>query len=648
MKNLKIAFLFFFTFILLQFSSCSNQEKLEKVDKPTMDSISYYVQQMKDRTFPDSICLNNANLGLNLTNKIASNSKTIEGILAYKTYLFGNLNQLDSAIHTSKKLINLVVKNNDTVAMGLHYARLGYYYYVSYQRDSAYLFYNNAKEIHLKLGDSAKIGSDLALLAIIQSDLGDYQASDKNAIEALKYLHKENIQVLTSVYNCIAINSKKQQDYTEAIYWYSKAIEIAKNDFEKLEYLINKAVSYRYLEEYNTSINLFHELLKDSILNTVSKYRARVIDQLAYTKWLQDKNRDVLSDLENALSIRQQEKDIWGLNVNYAHLSDYFTEKNPKIALNYAHKMLNIATTLKSPQDQLEALEKIINLDNLPKVKGYYASYIRISDSLHKAEKSAQNKFAKLKYDSKKNREENLELRIMSSQKELALKKEKTRNIIGAFSSGTLVIGLLIFVYYRKQKHQQEKRAEVYKTETRIAKKIHDELANNVVNIMNKVQYTEEPKEVLLDDLEKVYLLTRDISHQNNTIETGSKFENSLKTLLTSFNSDKTSVILKDIRTAKLAFMSNDKQIEIYRVLQELLVNMQKHSGASLVVISFKNIKNQYFIKYSDNGVGLEFDNLTLKNGLQNVETRIKSLNGSINFETSLNNGFKAFIRFKK
>ena len=45
---------------------------------------------------------------------------------------------------------------------------------------------------------------------------------------------------------------------------------------------------------------------------------------------------------------------------------------------------------------------------------------------------------------------------------------------------------------------------EVYKTEERIAKKIHDEVANNMVNIMNKVQYTENPKEALLDDLEKV------------------------------------------------------------------------------------------------------------------------------------------------
>ena len=78
------------------------------------------------------------------------------------------------------------------------------------------------------------------------------------------------------------------------------------------------------------------------------------------------------------------------------------------------------------------------------------------------------------------------------------------------------------------------------------------------------------------------------------------------------------------------------------------MVNMKKHSKAKLVAISFKKDRNQYFINYSDNGIGLEFDTLSTKNGLKNVETRIKSINGTITFETSLNNGFKAFISFKK
>lgn len=644
MKYNNIAFLFLVT-IILQFSSCKRQDNVEKSENFKNDSLNYYVQQMKDRTFSDTISLRYANSALRHINKTATNPKTINEILSYKIYFFGNLMQMDSAIYTGKKLLDIVVKNNDSVVTGKVYSTLGYYYDENYQRDSAYFCYNNAKEIHLKLNDSASIGYDLHYMAMIQSDLGNYQESDELGLESLKYLHKDNVAVLSSVYNCLAINSRKLLDFSEAIYWYDKSLSIATDTIVRIQISQNKANALRGLEKYDASISISDSLSKMTIDDNLLK--ARIIDNLAYTRWSKDKNTNVLPDLEEAFSIRFEENDFWGLNSSYAHLADFFEERNPKKALFYAQKMLGIATSLKSPQDQLEALQKIIKLDNSPKVKEHYASYIYISDSINNAEKSAKNKFAKLKYDSEKNREDNLQLKITSSEKELELEKEKSTNIIGAVSSGSLVFALLVFGYFRSQKHKQEKRAEVYKTETRIAKKIHDEVANNVVNIMNKVQYTSATKEKLLDDLEKVYLLTRNISHQNNTIETGDKFEGSLKALLTSFNNDVTTIILKDINKIKLENVSSDKQIEIYRVLQELLVNMQKHSKATLVAISFKNEQNKYLIKYSDNGVGVDLNAVTVKNGLQNVETRIKAINGTITFESSLNNGFKANISFK-
>ena len=45
--------------------------------------------------------------------------------------------------------------------------------------------------------------------------------------------------------------------------------------------------------------------------------------------------------------------------------------------------------------------------------------------------------------------------------------------------------------------------------------------------------------------------------------------------------------------------------------------------------------------------MGVDLNAIAVKNGLQNIESRIKSINGVITFETSLNNGFKTTIRFK-
>ena len=647
MKYVKGIALFFLVLSLLQITSCNNKERSKTSEEPSADAVSSYMQKMNDASFGDTVCLKYANKAIEIEKKTNPDSKRIEVILIHKIYLFGNLKQLDSAINSSKELLQITINKKDSAAIGSNYARLGYYYSQNYKKDSAFLSYERAKQIHINLGDSVKIGENLAQMAIIQSDLGDYSGSDYNAVQALKYLNKTNDIYLNAIYNCLAISSRKQKDFHEAIYWYDKAISITTNDLSKVTCQNNKANAYRDLKEYDKSITLLSEILNDSILKNNPKAEARIIDNLAYTKWSANKNAAVLPDMLKALSIRINENDLFGLIASYAHLSDYYKEKSPITALVYATKMYKQATDQKSPQDQLEALEKLIEFDTSNKAKAYYNRYVKLNDSLNEAEQKALNKFVKVKYDTEKNREENLQLKIIASEKQLELEKEKTTKIITGISGSFVIVGLLIFVYYRKQKHHQEKRAEVYKTETRISKKIHDEVANNVVNIMNKVQYTENPKNELLDDLEKVYLLTRNISHENNSIETGEKFEYFLKAMLTSFNTDKTTVILKDIHKVALAEITKEKQIELYRILQEFMVNMRKHSEASLVAITFQNIKNQYAINYSDNGIGINLAKLTFKNGLANVETRIKSINGTVTFDTALNNGFKAFISFK-
>jgi signal transduction histidine kinase len=91
--------------------------------------------------------------------------------------------------------------------------------------------------------------------------------------------------------------------------------------------------------------------------------------------------------------------------------------------------------------------------------------------------------------------------------------------------------------------------------------------------------------------------------------------------------------------------LETNKKIIIYRVLQELLVNMKKHSQCSLAVITFKKNENKLQIDYSDNGIGAAFDKINSKNGLQNVENRILAIKGSITFDTKPEKGFKTSFK---
>ncbi len=84
MKYLKVTFLFFFIFSLLQFTSCNNKERIETSKIPSLDSVSFYMHRMKDASFGDSISLNNANKALKIEKKLILIQKGMKKYLAIK------------------------------------------------------------------------------------------------------------------------------------------------------------------------------------------------------------------------------------------------------------------------------------------------------------------------------------------------------------------------------------------------------------------------------------------------------------------------------------------------------------------------------------------------------------------------------------
>ncbi|WP_456422948.1 hypothetical protein [Lutibacter sp.] len=645
MKITKIAFLFLYISIAGVIFSCNNHKEVSTKKKVAIDSLSYFMQKMRQVDSSSANQLLYVDSALVIANKVQLKIKVGE-LLKYKSHLEVKSYKYQEAIGTSKKLLKLI-SSSDSLTLASQFMRIGYNYYMLSKKDSAYPYFDKSKNIFLSLKDSANTGRVMSYMAIILSDYGNYIESDQYAVDALNYIKSSDKYYLTSVYNCLAISAKLREDYLDAIYWYDKAIKESKSNKDKITYLSNKANALRYLNNYKESVLLLDSLSKDTYVKNNPKINAKVTDNLAFNTWLFKPKENVLPKLLSALHIRLTLDDKNGLNASYAHLTEYFSVKNKQVANKFATKMYDNAVQLKNPNYQLDALQKIIENNRSDNLKKYYLKYIHLRDSIAHIDFSKKNHFAKLQYDSAKNREENLLLKVSSSEKELSIVKEKNKNVIIFAISGSTIIFLLFLAYKRKQQHQIEKRTDIYKTEQRIAKKVHDEVANNVVNIMNNIQYTDKSTYNLLDDLEKVYLLTRDISRENNSIETGENFENYLKSMINSFSNIDVTLILNGFYNVQLSNLTSIKQIELYRILQELLINMKNHSKASLVAITFKKEGTTYFIKYSDNGVGVDLKNINFKSGLKNMETRIDAISGTINFETSPNNGFKAFISFK-
>lgn len=517
--------------------------------------------------------------------------------------------------------------------------------------DSAYVYFNKAYSEFIKNMNKNQAAKCLINMGYISYYKGDWFGSQELNIEGIKLLNpqiKSEKETLSSAYNSLGQSTHELGIYKEAINYYKKAIDFST---EKDVYIINQnniANSYRYDKQYDEAIKIYQELLKDK--NTIEnpKEYARITDNLGYTKWLKDNKSNVINELNKALNIRLKENDLWGQNASYAHLTDYFSNLDHKKALDYAHKRKQIAFENKSVGDKLEVYQQLILLENPTNAKQYFEAYQKLNDSIQLERNRAKNQFALVRYDSEKNRADFL--------KAEAENEKKKNDILKLYILIGLLIVLFVFGYflYRKRKQkleqekvllQQEKVLEVKKTELKYSKKVHDKVANGIYHVMSDIENKSEfNRDEILDKLEVVYEISRDISYDKIDENQQENFAEKFTQLISSYDSEQVKIFLIGNEKELWKKVKDYAKTEVFLVMQELLTNMKKHSEASRVILNFKEENQQIIINYSDNGIGIS--DLKPKNGLQNTVSRISNLNGDVIFETENVNGLKIKIKF--
>jgi len=90
-----------------------------------------------------------------------------------------------------------------------------------------------------------------------------------------------------------------------------------------------------------------------------------------------------------------------------------------------------------------------------------------------------------------------------------------------------------------------------------------------------------------------------------------------------------------------------DLEISVFRMVQELVNNIVKHSKATAAWITIECIKQKLIITAQDNGQGFENDFTAKKKngmGMNMIENRIKLMNGTMQIESEKNKGTKITI----
>lgn len=523
--------------------------------------------------------------------------------------------------------------------------------YALHKLDDAFKMFLQSSAYYTNQNKEESITYNTLRISTIYLIIGDPNSAQDLITQELSNINLNNKPFSVYIYNTLAHCYTELEDPYTAIKYYTKAISLITSLEEKSIVLNNISACYITSNKYSQAIDILQEIISSNVFKERPLEQARVLNNLGKALYLQDKSQG-LKELEEALAIRLNDINQNDIYRSYINLAEYYTlNKDYHSAHDYALKAYEITTTNKNKKDKLQALEYLIKSSTDSPSK-YYADYIDLSKEIATETQQAKNQFAKIRYDFEQHEQENIKLKLDLQHSELVSARSKNALYVSLLC---LLAGGVItsFIYRRiKHRHRIDKIQQSYLTEIKIAKKIHDELANDVFNALTYTQNfnleTPETKNHLLSDLESIYKKARNISLQHSSIATDETFVSHLTNLFNEYTTANCQIIISGLDNFDFSLLDKNQKITIYRIIQELLVNMKKHSMATIVVFKFSEDKKHFKIFYSDNGVGIIQEDIKSKNGLSNVENRITNIGGTFIFDSTNKLGVKYNIQLPK
>lgn len=160
----------------------------------------------------------------------------------------------------------------------------------------------------------------------------------------------------------------------------------------------------------------------------------------------------------------------------------------------------------------------------------------------------------------------------------------------------------------------------------------------------NKINVIEDDKfyETIFDSTSRAIEEVRDILRALHPIQfVNLGLTQAIKSIINGFKNSTKRMFKTRINNID-GIIKNENEIHIYRILQEALNNIIKHSDARKVKIFVNNDENVITISIIDNGKGFDTSIVSRQSnglGLNSLSERVNLLNGEISISSDINNG---------
>ena len=660
---------FIYLFLLLTLIGCNESKNNKNVININNKKITYYLNKVSN----DSLSLiNKSSYNKKAFKLLSKNNNTLNNRKKLKEVVtnFYILNDWENYLKSSKLLYNKSVNSNDSLNMIISSRCIGNYFYNNKILDSAYFYYLKSMKISIKTSDNINYGLVLLKISSIQYEINDFVSSDLTSQKAYIIIkNSDENQKKYIVLTQLGLIATELKSYDKGIEYHKEAL------FNVLKYKLETTfheksvcynnIGYLYLKksDYNQAIQYFNLGLDDlNLKNDDPDLYSNLIDNLSYSNLKLKKFNNVPELFQTALEIRDRLKNTRGIISSYTHLSEYYEAINDTTySIIYSKRALKLAKDSKNPFDVVFSLKQAASADK-KNASIYIKDYIRIGDSLQDVERKNKDRFARIQLETDELIKENTFL------------SENNKKIIYFITILISIISLLFIAREQRNKAklllleqaQQKANEEIYRMiiseqdkveqgknseKKRISQELHDGILGRMFGLRLNLDGLNtrnddgviQDRDNYLNELKLIEQDIREISHE---------LSREKKELINNFISLVNALLENQKRISKTVLevmidntidwnrLSNSTRINLYRILQECLQNVNKYAKAKKIIISFKkDTIGNLILSIFDNGIGFDAASKTKGIGLSNIINRAQENGGTIDINSSKNKG---------
>lgn len=552
----------------------------------------------------------------------------------YQGIIFSEYDQYDSALKYNNLSIGLLRAMGDTIKLFANYNLMANTYKSKGDYESAAIYYHKSIDILELKNDELNLGILFYNLAEVYLNMEQYTNATRYANMGLELLKKSN-QTL-QIANCLTLLgriSAAQNNLSTALEKYNQAelfyIEAGRPD-GVYDLYNNYGDVYLQQERYDMAIQFIDEALKGYIEA--------------------DFVRGIVIALKNKGIVYQKQG---------------YSEK----ALILFDSCYNLSSEAGIVDVEIDVLfnisEAYDSLQNHAKAYSYLKQHKNLADSIYRIETTARISELNLKYEKEKN-----EAKILSL--DLNLKKsEYQRNAFLFTAAGIISLAIFILLYFRQKaakekiiaehiilKLEEEKKLMAAKSlvegqeeeRKRIARELHDGLG--VLLSTTKMHFSAlkiaSPENKPLFDkatqlLDQASTDVRRISHNMMPgLLTKLGLYEAVEDLFENLADNQELSVICNI-TGEQERLPENKEIMLYRVIQEMVNNTLKYAQAKNLEMQIQILPSKLDISYSDDGIGFDVEEKIESQsiGLKSIQSRINFLNGTVQIDSKPGNGVK-------